>query len=339
MQTIYLIDKQQHLFHRHPNNPILTASQWPYEVNTAFNPAAARLNDGSTLLLCRVEDRSGRSHLSVARSMNGIDNWQIDAEPTLFPGHPDHPEEIWGLEDPRITFLPDKQRYAIAYTAYSQNGPMVSIALTQDFKTYERLGAVLPPEDKDAAIFPHRFNGRWAMLHRPLHHIPIRYPWWQRHQDPTGAHIWISYSSDMLQWEDHTVVLRARHGAWWDANKIGLSPPPIATDDGWLLIYHGVRRNDSGPIYRLGLALLDSEHPEHCLLRGNSWIFGPEMPYERYGEIGNVVFPCGYIVGPDSDTLSIYYGAADTSICLATSHISDLVKWLKLHGKPPGQDE
>ena len=119
----------------------------------------------------------------------------------------------------------------------------------------------------------------------------------------SGAHIWISYSPDLRNWGGHKLVLPARKGAWWDANKVGLSPPLIETPRGWLMLYHGVRHTAAGCLYRLGLALLDLEHPEQCLARGDAWIFGPEAPYERNGDVGNVAFPCGYTIGADGDTL------------------------------------
>lgn len=130
------------------------------------------------------------------------------------------------------------------------------------------------------------------------------------------------------------MLLRARKGAWWDANKIGLSPPLIETSRGWLMIYHGVRHTAAGGLYRLGLALLDLNQPEHCLLRGDPWIFGPETPYERHGDVGNVAFPCGYTIGDDGDTIHLYYGAADTSIALARGSIRELLQWLDQHGGP-----
>ena len=117
------------LFQRHPKNPILTAADWPYPAHTVFNPAATLLADGTTLLLCRVEDRRGHSHLCAARSANGIDGWVVDAEPTLLPSPIDHPEELWGIEDPRITFVDELGKYAVAYTAFGRSGPAVALAL------------------------------------------------------------------------------------------------------------------------------------------------------------------------------------------------------------------
>ena len=127
-------------------------------------------------------------------------------------------------------------------------------------------------------------------------------------------------------------MLQARRGAWWDANKVGLSPPPIETPEGWLMIYHGVRQTASGCLYRLGLALFDLERPDVCLARGDSWMFGPEAPYEREGDVGNVAFPCGLTIGTDADTIFLYYGAADTSIALATGSLRGLMRWLAGNG-------
>jgi predicted GH43/DUF377 family glycosyl hydrolase len=306
------------LLHRHARNPILTAADWPYPVHTVFNPGATRLEDGTTLLLCRAEDRRGHSHLCAARSTNGVDGWRIDEAPTLFPDPEGHPEEHWGIEDPRITYLEELGKYAVAYTAFSRSGPGVALALTKDFVTFERLGLIMQPEDKDAALLPRRVDGSFALLHRPA--------------ATSGSHIWMSFSPDLRTWGNHKPVLWARKGAWWDANKIGLSPPLIETPRGWLMMYHGVRQTASGAIYRLGLALFDALRPDVCLLRGDEWIFGPEAPYECVGDVGNVAFPCGYILGEDGDTLHVYYGAADTSIALATGSVGEMLAWLDEHG-------
>jgi predicted GH43/DUF377 family glycosyl hydrolase len=302
------------LLHRHAGNPILTAADWPYAVHTVFNAGATRLADGTTLLLCRVEDRSGLSHLCAARSANGVDGWTIDPEPTLPPDPEHHPEELWGIEDPRITFVEELGQYAVAYTAFSRGGPGVALALTDDFKTFQRCGLVMQPDDKDAALLPRRIGGLFALVHRPSHDL--------------GAHIWISFSPDLRSWGGHRLMLEARKGAWWDANKVGLSPPLIATPEGWLMIYHGVRHTAAGALYRLGLALFALERPEVCLARGDPWIFGPEASYECRGDVANVTFPCGYTIDADGDTLRIYYGAADTCIALATGGIREMVAWL-----------
>lgn len=306
------------LLNRHIINPILTAADWPYPINTVFNGAATKLVDGTTLLLCRIEDRRGISHLGAARSANGIDHWEIDAEPTFWPDAENHPEELWGIEDPRITFLPDIGKYAVAYTCFGRGGPGVSLAITEDFRTFERIGDIMPPWDKNAALFPRKFNGRWALIHRPT-------------TTGLGSHIWLSYSPDLIHWGDHKMILRAREGAWWDANKIGLSPPPVETDEGWLVFYHGVRDTAAGSIYRLGLALLDLDDPSKCLIRGSEWIFGPEEPYELSGDVDDVVFPCGYTIDEDGDGINIYYGAADSTMALATGSIKEMLEWLHNH--------
>ena len=302
------------LLARYEGNPILSRQDWPYSINSVFNAGAVRLADGDTLLLCRVEDHSGLSHLCAARSRNGIDGWRIDPEPTLMGSPKQYPDEIWGIEDPRITYVPELEKYAVAYTSFARGGPGVSLALTKDFRTFERFGVIMPPEDKDAALLPRRIDGRWALIHRPV--------------TTTGAHMWISYSPDLQHWGSHKVILEARRGGWWDANKIGLCSPPIETPKGWLTIYHGVRQTASGSIYRLGLALFDLDHPEICLQRGDSWMFGPEAPYEQIGDVRDVVFPCGQTIGEDGDTINLYYGAADSSIALATGSIRGFLAWL-----------
>lgn len=309
----------EQLFTRYPGNPILMGKDIPYPANSVFNAGAFKVGD-ETVLLMRVEDRRGLSHLTVARSTDGLTRWRVDPHPT-FPADPvGHPEEIWGVEDPRICRMDDETRYIIAYTAYSEGGPLVSLATTEDFKHFERLGPVMPPDDKDAALFPVRFGGRYAMLHRPGSTML-----------GLGRHIWLSYSPDLKHWGDHQIVVHARHGGWWDANKIGLSPPPLRTEEGWLVMYHGVRVTVSGGIYRLGLALLDLEDPGTVLLRGDEWVLAPEEVYERQGDVSDVVFPCGWTL--EGDDLRVYYGAADSTIAVATAKVSELLAWLHEHSE------
>ena len=184
------------LFLRNKLNPILTAANWPYQINSVFNPGATLLADGTTLLLCRVEDRRGLSHLCAARSANGMDGWKIDPQPTLMADPEHFPEEIWGMEDPRITYVPELEQFAIVYTAYGRGGPGVALALTKDFIHFERYGVIMPPEDKDACLLPCRINGHWALIHRPV--------------SAAAANMWISYSYDLRHWGGHKPMLEAR---------------------------------------------------------------------------------------------------------------------------------
>jgi len=299
------------IFTRHSANPIITVEQLPYRANSVFNPGAGQV-DGETLLLVRVEDLRGISHLHVARSKDGATDWRFDAAPLIRPEPETRPEEIWGCEDARLTWLPELESWAIAYTAYSQRGPLVSLALSENFTDVRKLGPVTPPEDKDAALFPQRIGDRWAMIHRPS---PLR----------GFAHMWISYSPDLRHWGDHELLLEARDGAWWDAGKIGLGPPPLETKDGWLVCYHGVHSSASGPIYRVGFALLDLDEPRRVMRRTDEWVLAPTAPYERSGDVNKVVFPTGWVLDAGSKKLSMYYGAGDSVIALATANLDDVL--------------
>ena len=303
---------KRELFHRHPGNPILTAESWPYPANAVFNPAAAAV-DGETVLLARVEDLRGISHLTIARSSNGVDGWSIDTEPLLSPAAGVDSEQ-WGFEDPRVVWVAELDRWVITCTAYGPAGPAVYLATTEDFTTIERYGIVRHPEDKNAALLPHRIDGRWVLFHRPKTEFG-------------GAHgeILISRSADLVSWSSPEQVLQPRDGAWWDSLRIGIGPPPLLTEHGWLLVYHGVKQTVSGDLYRVGLALLDLAEPTRVLRRLSSWVLAPTAPYERTGDVPNVVFPCGLLHDAASGEVRLYYGAADDSICLATARLDDLL--------------
>ena len=193
-------------------------------------------------------------------------------------------------------------------------GPAVYLATTKDFSTVERLGIVVNPEDKNAALLPERVDGRWILFHRPTTGFGVTHPG-----------IALSRSPDLVNWSPPEVVLKPREGAWWDSLRIGIGPPLLKTEHGWLLIYHGVKETVGGAIYRIGLALLDLEEPTRVLRRAPEWIFGPQAPYERTGDVGNAIFPCGLIHDASSGELRLYYGAADTSVCLATAQLDELL--------------
>jgi len=306
------------LFRRYGGNPILTPNRWPYPVNAVLNAGAAVV-EGSTVLLCRVEDRRGISHLTAARSPNGLSNWVVDEAPLLAPD-PARREESWGLEDPRLTRLDELDGWIVAYTAFGPGGPGVSLASTRDFRTVQRLGMVRVPEDKNAALLPRRIGGRYILFHRPVTVIGAR------------ADIWLSRSDDLNSWSSPEPVLEARPGGWWDSARVGMGPPPIETPEGWLVVYHGVRATVAGALYRVGLALLDLDDPARVLRRCDEWVLGPAESYELMGDVPGVVFPCGLVHDPGTDQLRLYYGAADTCVAVATSTLSDVLQYVRSCG-------
>jgi len=307
------------LFRRYEKNPILTAADWPYPANSVFNPGATEFN-GETLLLVRVEDMRGLSHLTVARSKDGKTDWRIAPQPAMEP-QIDAREERWGVEDPRIVWLEEDKEFAIAYVSFSRGGPVVSLATSRDFNTFKRLGTVMPPEDKDACLLPRRFQGRFALIHRPI----IR----------RGADIWISFSPDLKHWGDHRILLSVRPG-WWDNHRVGLGTQPIETKEGWLIIYHGARQTASGSLYRVGLALLDLDEPWRVIRRSDEWVFAPTEAYEQVGDVPGVTFPCGAVVDHSTDELRVYYGAADKCVGLAIGRMGEVMEYVRSCPSPEG---
>jgi len=296
-------------FVRCQQNPLITVKDLPYQANAVFNAGACDLGD-EVLLLLRVESCSGRSHLIVARSKNGISDWKISDRALLHPSD-SYPYEAYGVEDCRITWMEDLGKWALSYTAYCPHGPGVALATTEDFETVERKGLAFPPNDKNAALFPRRFNNLYAMLHRP---------------SVGGGSIWISYSPDLIFWGRPEIVIPVRSGPWWDGMRVGAGLPPIETEKGWLIIYHGVKELAGHPIYRLGAALLDLKKPDRLIARTRRWLLSPQESYERTGDAPNIVFACGGFVRDGE--LWMYYGAADARVCLAKASMSDILEFL-----------
>jgi len=296
------------VFSRSPRNPIITRDLVPFSAAAVYNPGVAE-HDGDVVLLLRIEDRRGFSQLHVARSKNGVTDWEINPEPFLGYGVPEYHYEELGCEDARITYVEEDKCYYVCYVAYSPLGPAVGLAKTKDFSEATRIGLIFSPNNKDAAMFSEKIDGRYHILHRPA----------------AGAleHIWTASSSDLRDWGMPHVVVAERGGPWWDGVKVGAGPPPLKTDHGWLLAYHGVKYYGSQMIYRMGLAELDLEKPHKALRRVPQWIFEPEAHYEVTGVMPNVVFPTGWLLR--GDDLWMYYGAADTCVCLATAKLKDLI--------------
>lgn len=306
------------LVQRYGNNPLLDGKDVPYPCNTIFNAGATTFR-GETLLLLRIEDRRGYSHLTVATSKDGVTGWNIRNAPLMMPGQPEYPYEAFGVEDARVTYVQETGDYLITYTAYSFLGAGVALAKTRDWETVERLGLIFPPNNKDACVFPRKIDGNWVMLHRPV--------------SGDAEHMWVAYSPDLHHWGGHKYVLLEASGPRWDAARIGAGTVPLETEEGWLILFHGVKYLAGSPIYRVGAALLDRDRPDKVLARLPYWIMSPTEPYETWGDAPNVVFPAGCI--PHGDELYIYYGAADSRMCLATASISRLLEALKRDGTPP----
>lgn len=241
------------------------------------------------------------SHLRLAWSDDGL-RFRVEPAPALI-GQGDH--ETYGIEDCRVT--PMDGRYYLTYTAVSGFGHGVGLAATSDWRRFERHGMILPPPNKDAALFPEKIGGVYHTMHRPSS-IGLG-----------GSYIWVARSPDLLHWGDHRCIVTTRPGSW-DSGRVGAGASPIRTDRGWLAIYHGANADQR---YALGLLLLDPDDPGRVLARSVEPIMTPDADYERRGFFGNVVFTNGHVVR--GDQVLLYYGASDTVIGQATLSLNELL--------------
>ncbi len=305
----------QRLFERCSENPLITAEDSPVPASAVYNPGAVEF-EGDVLLLVRIEGRRGFSDIHVARSHDGIHDWEIEEEPLLAHGQVDLRYEKLGCEDARVTYVAEEERYYITYVAYSHVGPAVGLAYTEDFRSAERIGLIFAPNNKDTVMFPEKIDGHWMVLHRPA----------------VGQieNIWSARSPDLIHWGMPHCVLPERGGPWWDGARVGAGPPPIPTESGWLLIYHGVKEFGSNMVYRAGVARLKKDEPHKVIARGSGWVFGPETDYELSGVMPGVVFPSGTLLR--GEELWIYYGAADSCVCMGKARLPDLLGLLEETG-------
>jgi predicted GH43/DUF377 family glycosyl hydrolase len=310
---------KQDIVRRYAYNPILTKGEVPYAVETVHNAAVVK-HDGEYIMLFRSHLRTGRSIIGLARSPDGF-HFTVSPQPFLVPAQdgPFAAYEEFGVEDPRVTRLGDD--YLITYSAYSQSGVRIALARTQDFVQVERMSLITQADHRNVVLFPEKFNGLYARLDRP-------------HSEITPWSIWISYSPDLCFWGKSELLIKPAT-YHWDEMKIGPGAPPFKTEWGWLSIYHGVFHTMDGAIYRLGVALHDLENPAKVLGVSDSWILQPEDPWEMTGYVHNVVFTCGAV--PEADgTVKIYWGGADTVMCVGEANIADLVN-LCLYGSRPAR--
>lgn len=302
---------------RYEKNPILTRADVPYPVETIHNAGVVK-HEGRYVMLFRSHLRNGRSIIGMAESPDGI-HFTVHPEPFITPScqEPFATYEEFGVEDPRITFLDGE--YLITYSAYSRHGVRVILARTRDFKELTRLAIITQADMRNVVIFPERFNGLYVRLDRP--HTEI-IPW----------SIWISYSPDLIHWGNSRVLIRplTYH---WDEFKVGPGAPPIKTSRGWLNIFHGVFKTMDGAVYRLGVALHDLIDPARVIGVADDWILQPEDPWEVSGYVHNVVFTCG-AVPEDDGTLKLYWGGADTVLCMGTVEMETLIRLCLAHSRP-----
>jgi predicted GH43/DUF377 family glycosyl hydrolase len=306
------------LITRYPGNPILTKHAVPYVVETVHNAAVTKVGHRYVMLF-RAHQRTGRSILGIAESDDGF-RFDVRPEPFMVPateGEFARAEE-YGVEDPRVT--PIDGRYYITYSAYSRHGVRIGLAVTDDFQAVKRVALITEADHRNVVLFPEKVGGRYARLDRPHSHIGK----WS---------IWISYSPDLVHWGDSRLII-APASYHWDEMKIGPGAPPIATEHGWLEIYHGVFETMAGAVYRLGVALLDRQDPSRVLGVADEWVLQPEDPWEVNGYVPNVVFTCGAIPEPDG-SVKIYWGGADSVMCAGTARIDDLVALCRNRPRPP----
>jgi beta-1,4-mannooligosaccharide/beta-1,4-mannosyl-N-acetylglucosamine phosphorylase len=298
---------------RYDANPIIRNDTIPTS-NSAFNSAVASFGDGFAGVF-RCDSRAVSMDIYAGFSADGI-RWDISPEPIRFEGDPEVVRREFRY-DPRICFL-DGRYYITWCNGY--HGPTIGIGYTLDFKTFYQLENAFLPYNRNGVLFPRKIGGRYAMLSRPSDtgHTPF-------------GDIFYSESPDLTFWGRHRYVMGAVPGdlSAWQSKKIGPGPAPIETDEGWLLIYHGVINTCNGFVYRMGCALLDPEEPWKVKLRSRFYIMGPQELYERVGDVPNVTFPCAALTDAETGRITIYYGCADTVTGLAFTTVDELIGYMK----------
>jgi beta-1,4-mannooligosaccharide/beta-1,4-mannosyl-N-acetylglucosamine phosphorylase len=297
---------------RSARNPIIGRHHLPTS-NSIFNSAVVPYEDGYAGVF-RVDDRSRTMNIHAGHSSDGID-WRIEPDPISFQPEDERVAEVEAepfvhAYDPRVTWL--EERYYVSWCS-NYHGPTIGLAYTHDFAAFHRLENAFLPFNRNGVLFPRRIGEHYAMLSRPSDngHTPF-------------GDIFYSESPDLVHWGRHRFVMGTI--PWtWQMTKIGAGPTPIETPEGWLVIYHGVLTSCNGFVYSMGAALLDLDQPWKVLARGRDFLLAPQVPYEQVGDVQNVVFPTAALVDHETDRLTIYYGAADTVVCMAHGYLSEVV--------------
>ncbi len=298
---------------RYENNPIIGRDLLP-DSNSIFNSAVIPFKEGfAGVFRCDNTSRSMNIHAGLSR--DGI-KWEIDCEPISFEGD----EDITRYEyryDPRVCFIED--RYYVTW-CNGYHGPTIGMAYTFDFKIFYQMENAFLPFNRNGVIFPRKINGNYAMLSRPS----------DNSHTPFGD-IFYSESPDLCYWGRHRHVLGTIKGniSAWQSTKVGSGPVPVETDEGWLLIYHGVLNSCNGFVYSFGSAILDIDNPWIVKYRSQPYLLSPQKPYECVGDVPNVVFPCAALTDGATGRIAIYYGGADTVTALAFTTVDEIIEFTK----------
>ncbi|HTS18151.1 MAG TPA: glycoside hydrolase family 130 protein, partial [Verrucomicrobiae bacterium] len=291
------------------HNPILTPEQMPFRCYAVFNAGATMFNEG-VLLMLRVEGCDRTTSFYIATSEDGVD-FDVNPKPIDYPLCTT--EKRYGPAhrfDARITLLDGK--YYIFHAAWLEPwGCMIGAATTKDFVHFEPLPHLSEPSNRNAVLFPEKINGLYARLDRPQN-------------VPNYGSIWVSYSPDLEFWGRSMPLNLPQAG--WIRNKAGAGITPIRTPQGWLEIYHATAPTCSSENYYLGAMLMDLKDPSKVIAAPKDFILAAEKDYECVGQTPNVIFTAGAVEMSDG-TLNVYYGGADTRMCLAQTTVQTLVDY------------
>jgi beta-1,4-mannooligosaccharide/beta-1,4-mannosyl-N-acetylglucosamine phosphorylase len=299
---------------RSSRNPIIPHDLLPRS-NSIFNSAVVPFEDGFAGVF-RVDNRKRELRIHSGRSRDGID-WEIAEEPIEFITDVPDLKPFEHHYDPRVCWIED--RYYVTW-CNGYHGPTIGVGYTHDFERFYQLENAFLPYNRNGVLFPRKIDGKYAMLSRPSDtgHTPF-------------GDIFYSESPDMIHWGCHRFVMGTTTG--WQATKVGAGPIPIETGEGWLLIYHGVLTSCNGFVYSFGAALLDLDEPWKVIHRGEPYLLAPQAPYERVGDVPNVAFPCAALTDAETGRMAIYYGGADTVVCLAFAYVDEVVEFIKTNSK------
>lgn len=284
---------------RYTENPIIDRT-FLKDANSIFNSAVVPYGDGFAGVF-RVDEVTRDHFLVTGESDDGI-HWKLNSE-KIFRGY-----------DPRLCEIDGK--YYLSWVCLTDHGTSIGIAVTEDFKSWERYEDAVLPVSRNGVLFPRKINGEYVLFSRPC----------DKGHTPYGD-IFLSRSPDLTYWGKHRFVIKPEKN--WEMTKVGAGPTPIETDEGWLCFYHGVLTSCNGFTYSMGAMIVDRDEPWKVLHRADRYLLSPREPYEFTGDVPNVVFPCAALADSETGRIAIYYGGADTVVGLAFTTVDETVNYIK----------